>query len=107
MICVLLFGISSALCGTGALSLPLLILFRILARRGRRRAGAERTGRSWRIRLSPKTGRQGFLRHLWHCGGLRAGYRTYRLGGYITDNFDWRWIFFTATYRWRSSSASF
>ena len=54
MTCVGIFTVSSFLCGI-APNLPMLILFRVLARLGRRRPGTQRTSHSCRYLSSRKT----------------------------------------------------
>src|SRR6202050_5227438 len=90
MICVLLFGISSALCGL-APSLPLLIFFRIL-----QGAGGGGLAPSEQAILAdtfePKDRGKAFA--LYGLAVVCAPAIGPTLGGWITDNFDWRWIFF-------------
>ena len=90
MACVALFGVSSLLCGL-APSLGLLIFFRVLQ-------GAGGGG------LIPSE--QAILADTFPPKKLGMAFAVYGLtivmgsaigptiGGYITDNFDWRWIFF-------------
>ena len=89
MICVLLFGISSALCGL-APSLPLLIFFRIL-----QGAGGGGLAPSEQAILAdtfePKDRGKAFA--IYGIAVVCAPAIGPTLGGYITDNFDWRWIF--------------
>jgi DHA2 family multidrug resistance protein len=90
MICVMLFGISSALCGL-ALSLPLLIFFRVL-----QGAGGGGLAPSEQAILAdtfePKDRGKAFA--IYGIAVVCAPAIGPTLGGYITDNFDWRWIFF-------------
>jgi DHA2 family multidrug resistance protein len=90
MICVLLFGLSSALCGL-APSLPLLIFFRIL-----QGAGGGGLAPSEQAILAdtfePKDRGKAFA--IYGIAVVCAPAIGPTLGGYITDNFDWRWIFF-------------
>jgi DHA2 family multidrug resistance protein len=90
MICVVLFGISSALCGL-APSLPLLIFFRIL-----QGAGGGGLAPSEQAILAdtfePKDRGKAFA--IYGIAVVCAPAIGPTLGGYITDNFDWRWIFF-------------
>ncbi len=90
MICVLLFGISSALCGL-APSLPLLIFFRIL-----QGAGGGGLAPSEQAILAdtfePKDRGKAFA--IYGIAVVCAPAIGPTLGGYITDNFDWRWIFY-------------
>ena len=90
MICVVLFGISSALCGL-APSLPLLIFFRVL-----QGAGGGGLAPSEQAILAdtfePKDRGKAFA--IYGIAVVCAPAIGPTLGGYITDNFDWRWIFF-------------
>src|ERR1700691_2547504 len=90
MICVALFGISSMLCGL-APSLPLLIFFRVLQ-------GASGGGLQPREQailadtFPPKQRGQAFA--VYGMAVVLAPAIGPTLGGWITDNYDWRWIFF-------------
>ncbi len=90
MICVVLFGISSAMCGL-APSLPLLIFFRIL-----QGAGGGGLAPSEQAILAdtfePKDRGKAFA--IYGIAVVCAPAIGPTLGGYITDNFNWRWIFF-------------
>jgi DHA2 family multidrug resistance protein len=90
MWCVVLFGISSALCGL-APSLPLLILFRVL-----QGVGGGGLAPSEQAILAdtfpPRQRGQAFA--VYGLAVVFAPAIGPTLGGYITDNFDWRWIFF-------------
>jgi len=90
MICVVLFGISSALCGL-APSLGLLVFFRIL-----QGAGGGGLAPSEQAILadtfSPKDRGKAFA--LYGLAVVVAPAIGPTLGGFITDNYNWRWIFF-------------
>ena len=90
MICVVLFGISSAMCGL-APSLPLLIFFRVL-----QGAGGGGLAPSEQAILAdtfePKDRGKAFA--IYGIAVVCAPAIGPTLGGWITDNFDWRWIFF-------------
>jgi DHA2 family multidrug resistance protein len=90
MICVVLFGLSSMLCGL-APSLGMLIFFRVL-----QGAGGGGLAPSEQAILadtfSPKQRGQAFA--LYGLAVVCAPAIGPTLGGYITDNFNWRWIFF-------------
>ena len=90
MICVAMFGISSMLCGL-APSLPILIFCRIL-----QGAGGGGLAPSEQAILAdtftPKQRGQAFA--LYGLAVVVAPAIGPTLGGYITDNFNWRWIFF-------------
>jgi len=87
---VLLFGISSAMCGL-APSLPLLIFFRVL-----QGAGGGGLAPSEQAILAdtfePKDRGKAFA--IYGIAVVCAPAIGPTLGGYITDNFNWRWIFF-------------
>jgi DHA2 family multidrug resistance protein len=90
MICVVLFGVSSMLCGL-APSLGLLVFFRIL-----QGAGGGGLAPSEQAILAdtfePKDRGKAFA--LYGLAVVVAPAIGPTLGGWITDNFDWRWIFF-------------
>jgi DHA2 family multidrug resistance protein len=90
MWCVVLFGLSSALCGL-APSLPLLIFFRVL-----QGVGGGGLAPSEQAILAdtfpPRQRGQAFA--VYGLAVVFAPAIGPTLGGYITDNFDWRWIFF-------------
>jgi len=90
MICVVLFGISSMMCGL-APSLPILIFCRIL-----QGAGGGGLAPSEQAILadtfSPKQRGQAFA--LYGLAVVCAPAIGPSLGGWITDNYNWRWIFF-------------
>ena len=90
MICVVIFGLSSALCGL-APSLPILVFCRIL-----QGAGGGGLAPSEQAILadtfSPKQRGQAFA--LYGLAVVCAPALGPSLGGWITDNYDWRWIFF-------------
>src|ERR1700761_4661512 len=90
MTCVVLFTASSILCGL-APSLPLLILFRIL-----QGAGGGGLAPSEQAILAdtfePKDRGKAFA--VYGIAVVCAPAIGPTLGGWITDNFDWRWIFF-------------
>jgi len=90
MICVVMFGLSSMLCGL-APSLGLLVFFRVL-----QGAGGGGLAPSEQAILadtfSPKQRGQAFA--LYGLAVVVAPAIGPTLGGYITDNFNWRWIFF-------------
>jgi len=90
MICVGLFGFSSMLCGL-APKLPLLVFSRVL-----QGAGGGGLGSSEQAILAdtfpPKQLGQAFA--LYGVAAVIAPAVGPLIGGWITDNFDWRWIFF-------------
>jgi DHA2 family multidrug resistance protein len=90
MSCVLLFTLSSMMCGF-APSLPLLIFFRVL-----QGASGGGLGPSEQAILAdtfpPEKRGMGFA--IYGMAVVVAPVLGPVLGGYITDNFSWRWIFF-------------
>ena len=90
MICVALFGISSALCGL-APTLPLLVFCRVL--QGIGGGGLAPSEQAILADTFPPEKRgQAFA--MYGLAVVCAPAIGPTLGGYITDNFDWRWIFF-------------
>jgi MFS transporter, DHA2 family, multidrug resistance protein len=90
MWCVVLFGISSMLCGL-APSLPLLIFFRVL--QGIGGGGLAPSEQAILADTFPPQKRgQAFA--VYGLAVVFAPAIGPTLGGYITDHFDWRWIFF-------------
>ena len=90
MICVALFGISSALCGF-APTLPLLVFCRVL--QGIGGGGLAPSEQAILADTFPPEKRgQAFA--MYGLAVVCAPAIGPTLGGYITDNFDWRWIFY-------------
>jgi len=90
MICVVLFGISSALCGL-APSLPLLILFRVI--QGAGGGGLQPSEQAILADTFPPEKRgQAFA--LYGFAVVAAPAIGPTLGGWITDNLSWRWCFY-------------
>jgi DHA2 family multidrug resistance protein len=90
MICVALFGISSAMCGF-APTLGLLVFFRVL--QGIGGGGLAPSEQAILADTFPPEKRgQAFA--MYGLAVVCAPAIGPTLGGYITDNFDWRWIFF-------------
>jgi DHA2 family multidrug resistance protein len=90
MLCVLLFTISSFLCGV-APSLPLLILFRTL--QGAGGGGLQPSEQSILADTFPPE-KFGMAFAVYGMAVVLAPAIGPTLGGWITDNFNWRWIFF-------------
>ena len=90
MTCVVIFGLSSLLCGL-APTLPLLLFFRVL-----QGAGGGGLGPSEQAILAdtfpPEKRGQAFA--VYGMAVVMAPTIGPTLGGWITDNYDWRWIFF-------------
>jgi DHA2 family multidrug resistance protein len=90
MACVALFTVSSCLCGL-APSLPLLILFRIMQGLG---GGAlQPISQAILVESFPKE-KHGMAMAVYGMGVVVAPVIGPTLGGWITDNYSWRWIFF-------------
>ena len=89
MICVALFTISSMLCGL-APTLPILILCRILQGIG---GGAlQPISQAILVESFPRH-KQGMAMAVYGMGVVVAPVIGPTLGGWITDNYSWRWIF--------------
>ncbi len=90
MTCVLLFTVSSALCGL-APSLTMLIIFRILQGVG---GGAlQPLAQAILVESFPRH-KQGMAMAVYGMGVVFAPIIGPTLGGWITDNYSWRWIFY-------------
>jgi len=89
MACVVIFTVSSLLCGI-APSLPLLIVFRILQGLG---GGAlQPISQAILVESFPRE-KQGVATAFYGMGVVVAPVIGPTLGGWMTDNFSWRWIF--------------
>ena len=89
MACVLLFTASSAMCGL-APSLPMLILFRVMQGLG---GGALQPVSQAILRETFPREKQGIAMAVYGMGVVFAPVVGPTLGGWITDNYTWRWIF--------------
>ncbi|MEO8591786.1 MAG: DHA2 family efflux MFS transporter permease subunit [Candidatus Solibacter sp.] len=90
MICVAVFTVSSLLCGM-APSLGLLIFFRVLQGLG---GGAlQPISQAILVESFPRE-KQGMAMAFYGMGVVVAPVIGPTLGGWITDNFSWGWIFF-------------
>ena len=90
MICITLFTISSFLCGI-APSLPLLLVFRVL--QGVGGGGLQPMAQAIMAdSFDPK--RRGVAFSLYALVTVLAPSIGPTLGGWITDNYSWRWIFY-------------
>jgi DHA2 family multidrug resistance protein len=89
MACVLLFTVSSALCGL-APSLGALIFFRVLQGLG---GGALQPVSQAILRETFPREKQGMAMAVYGMGVVFAPVVGPTLGGWITDNYTWGWIF--------------
>jgi len=88
--CVVIFTAASFLCGL-ATSLPMLLAMRILQGAG---GGAfQPIAQSIMMESFPKE-KQGMAMGIYGIGVVTAPILGPVLGGWITDNYSWRWIFF-------------
>jgi DHA2 family multidrug resistance protein len=90
MTCVLLFTISSALCGA-APSIELLILFRVL--QGLGGGGLQPSEQGILVDTFPQR-QLGMAMAIYGVAVVVAPILGPVLGGYISDNYSWRWIFY-------------
>ena len=90
MICVVLFGVSSMLCGL-APSLGMLVFFRVLQGAG---GGGLAPSEQAILADTFKPSQRGQAFALYGLAVVVAPAIGPTLGGWITDNYDWRWIFF-------------
>jgi DHA2 family multidrug resistance protein len=84
------FTLSSALCGM-APSLPLLIFFRVM--QGITGGGLQPISQSVLLEEFPGHER-GKAMSFWSMGIIAAPVLGPTIGGWITDSFSWRWVFF-------------
>ena len=90
MICVGVFTVSSVLCGMAS-SLGMLILFRVLQGLG---GGAlQPVSQAILVESFPRE-KQGMAMAVYGMGVVVAPVIGPTLGGWITDNYSWGWIFF-------------
>jgi len=90
VLCITIFTVSSFLCGA-ALSLPMLLLFRVI--QGAGGGGLQPMAQAIMADSFPPQKRgQAFA--LYGLVAVLAPSIGPTLGGWITDNFSWRWIFY-------------
>jgi len=90
ILCIVIFTVASFLCGA-ALSLPMLLLFRVL--QGAGGGGMQPMAQAIMAdSFEPQKRGQAFA--LYGMVAVLAPSIGPTLGGWITDNFSWRWIFF-------------
>jgi len=87
--CVVIFTISSLLCGT-APSLAALVFFRVV--QGAGGGGMQPMSQAILVDSFPRQ-RQGMAMAIYGMGVVVAPTLGPTLGGWITDNYSWRWIF--------------
>lgn len=90
MSCVVLFTASSILCGL-APSLPMLILFRVLQGAG---GGGLQPSEQAILADTFSVGKRGMAFAMYGMAVVAAPAIGPTLGGWITDNYSWHWIFF-------------
>jgi len=90
LLSIAVFTISSALCGM-ATSLDALILFRVL--QGLAGGGLQPCSQAVLLDAFPRE-KQGSAMTLFGVAALIAPVLGPTLGGWITDNYEWRWIFY-------------
>jgi MFS transporter, DHA2 family, multidrug resistance protein len=90
MACVVIFTVSSFLCGL-APSLPLLVFFRVI--QGAGGGGLQPISQAILVDSFPRE-KQGMAMAVYGMGVVVAPTIGPTLGGWITDSFTWRWIFF-------------
>ena len=89
MVCVVVFTLSSLLCGL-APNLPMLIVFRVMQGVG---GGAmQPISQAILVESFPKK-KQGMAMAVYGMGVVLAPIIGPTLGGWITDDYSWRWIF--------------
>src|SRR5438477_2067558 len=90
MTCVAVFTVSSFLCGF-APNLPSLIFFRVLQGAG---GGGLQPSEQAILADTFEPKKRGMAFAIYGMAVVSAPALGPTLGGWITDNFDWRWIFF-------------
>ncbi|MGO9436310.1 MAG: DHA2 family efflux MFS transporter permease subunit [Terracidiphilus sp.] len=90
VVCIIIFTVSSFLCGA-ALSLPMLLLFRIVQGAG---GGGLQPMAQAIMADSFEPHKRGQAFALYGLVAVLAPSIGPTLGGWITDNFSWRWIFY-------------
>lgn len=88
--CIAIFTVSSFACGA-AVSLPMLVIARILQGAG---GGALQPVAQAILLESFPPARRGVAMAVYGLGVVVAPILGPTLGGWITDNYSWRWIFF-------------
>jgi DHA2 family multidrug resistance protein len=84
------FTVASALCGL-AQSLPQMVLFRLL--QGIFGAALMPLSQAVLLRINPPE-RHGQAMAIWGTGAMIGPIAGPALGGWLTDNYNWRWVFY-------------
>ncbi|HEX3520751.1 MAG TPA: DHA2 family efflux MFS transporter permease subunit [Stellaceae bacterium] len=84
------FTLTSALCGM-AESLPQMVLFRLL--QGICGAALMPLSQAVLLRINPPE-RHGQAMAIWGTGAMIGPIAGPALGGWLTDNYNWRWVFY-------------
>jgi DHA2 family multidrug resistance protein len=90
LVCITVFTVSSLLCGI-APSLPLLILFRVI--QGIGGGGLQPMAQAILADTFPPS-KRGLAFALYGITAIMAPTIGPTLGGWLTDNYSWRWIFY-------------
>jgi MFS transporter, DHA2 family, multidrug resistance protein len=90
IVCVVIFTFSSLLCGL-APTLPMLVLFRVI--QGAGGGGLQPISQAILVDSFPRQ-KQGMAMAIYGMGVVLAPTIGPTLGGWITDSYSWRWIFF-------------
>jgi DHA2 family multidrug resistance protein len=90
LVCLSGFTVTSMMCGT-AQSLDQMILFRLL--QGAFGAGLSPLSQAVMLDLYPPE-KRGNIMALWGVGIMMGPILGPTLGGYLTDAYNWRWIFY-------------
>ncbi len=90
IVCLSGFTITSMMCGA-AQSLEQMILFRLL--QGAFGAGLSPLSQAVMLDLYPPA-KRGNIMAIWGMGVMLGPILGPTLGGYLTESFDWRWVFY-------------
>ena len=88
--CIVGFTIASMLCGA-AQSLPQIVAFRLL--QGMFSAALVPLSQATLLDIYPVK-RRGFAMAIWGTGVMIGPIMGPTLGGYLTEHYDWRWVFY-------------
>jgi DHA2 family multidrug resistance protein len=88
--CIVGFTIASMLCGA-AQSLTQIVVFRLL--QGMFSAALVPLAQTTLLDIYPPE-RRGFAMAIWGMGVMIGPIMGPTLGGYLTENYDWRWVFY-------------